>query len=72
MSNQAEPVTVGTLNGYTLIAYEGWYYGLPEAYGDINLAEQDVMELSGVIRDLSREVVESEIAERAAFQTAAE
>ncbi len=43
--------------------FEGWYYGIPHALGDIDLAATDVIEMPGVIRDLSREVVEGEIRE---------
>jgi radical SAM superfamily enzyme YgiQ (UPF0313 family) len=58
------PVLLGALDGYNIVTYEGWIFGLPQAVGDINLMETDVMDLPGVIRDVSRDVVENEILER--------
>lgn len=62
---RAASVVVGTLSDYTILSCEGWYYGIPKHHGEIDLTEQDVLELAGVIRDLSRDVVEGEILERA-------
>jgi hypothetical protein len=45
------------------VEFEGWFYGLPHALGPIDLATTDVIEMPGVIRDLSRDVVEGEIKE---------
>jgi radical SAM superfamily enzyme YgiQ (UPF0313 family) len=59
------PVQLGVLEDHDLISYEGWVYGIPRALGAIDLTEVDVMELPGVIRDVSRDVVENEILERA-------
>jgi hypothetical protein len=59
------PTKVGSLDGYDIVEYEGWFYGLPHALGAINLQEVDVLEMPGVLRDLSREVVEGEIRELA-------
>ena len=58
------PVLLRTLDGYNIVTYEGWIFGLPQALGEINLMETDVMDLAGVIRDVSRDVVEHEILER--------
>jgi hypothetical protein len=62
------PVLVGALDGYNVVKYEGWFYGLPQALGPIDLHETDVIEMPGVVRDLSREVVEGEIREAARLQ----
>jgi hypothetical protein len=60
------PILLGTMTmeGYNIIAYEGWIYGMPHALGPIDLAEVDVMEMPGVIRDVSRDAVEEEILAR--------
>jgi hypothetical protein len=60
------PVLLGTMHdeGYNVISYEGWIYGMPHALGPIDLTEVDVMEMPGVIRDVSRDAVESEIIAR--------
>lgn len=47
--------------GYDVISYEGWIYGMPHALGSIDLTEVDVIEMPGVIRDVSRDAVENEI-----------
>ncbi|MBI5673499.1 MAG: B12-binding domain-containing radical SAM protein [Nitrospirae bacterium] len=47
--------------GYDVISYEGWIYGMPHALGSIDLTEIDVIEMPGVIRDVSRDAVENEI-----------
>lgn len=60
-----EPKLVGTLNGYNIVDYEGWFYGIPQSLGAIDLAETDVLGFAGVFRDVSRDVIENEIAERA-------
>jgi hypothetical protein len=59
----ASPRLVNSLASYNIVEYEGWFYGLPQALGDIHLEEVDVLEMPGVIRDLSQEVVEGEIRE---------
>lgn len=59
------PLLVGSLDGYNIVEYEGWFYGMPQALGPINLQQVDVLEMPGVVRDLSREVVEGEIREMA-------
>ena len=63
-----EPALLESLEGYNLVSYEGWIYGIPHALGPINLTEIDIMEMPGVIRDVSRDVVENEIVERAKFR----
>jgi hypothetical protein len=50
-----------TKEGYNIVSYEGWIYGMPHELGAIDLAEVDVMEMPGVIRDVSRDAVETEI-----------
>ncbi len=57
------PTLVGSLEGYNVVEYEGWYYGIPQALGPIDLSQTDLVETPGVIRDLSRDVVENEIRE---------
>lgn len=61
-----EPVLLGTMTaeGYNIVSYEGWVYGMPHELGAIDLTEVDVMEMSGVIRDVSRDAVETEIFSR--------
>lgn len=61
-----EPVVVGTIDDYTILSFEGWYYGLPEKDRDLDLAEVDILERPGIIKDLSRDVVEAEVLERRA------
>jgi radical SAM superfamily enzyme YgiQ (UPF0313 family) len=58
------PLLLGALAGYNIVTYEGWIFGIPQELGDIDLAEVDVMDLPGVVRDVSRDVVEGEIADR--------
>lgn len=55
------PTTIGHLRGYRIVSYEGVVYGLPAEVADVDLREVDVMEIPGVIRDVSRLVVEGEI-----------
>ncbi len=59
----ATPRLVSTVDNYNIVEYEGWFYGLPHTLGPIDLATTDVIEMPGVIRDLSRDVVEGEIRE---------
>jgi radical SAM superfamily enzyme YgiQ (UPF0313 family) len=61
-----EPVMLGTMEseGYNIVAYEGWVYGMPHALGPIDLTQVDVIEMPGVIRDVSRDAVESEVITR--------
>jgi len=55
------PILVGAVEDYNLVSYEGFVYGIPQSLGDVDLAEVDVISLDGVIRDVSRQVVENEI-----------
>lgn len=67
------PVLLGSLEGYNLVSYEGFIYGMPMALGPVDLMEVDAIGLEGVIRDVSRQVVENEINDlMAARQQAAE
>jgi hypothetical protein len=67
------PILVGSLEGYNIVSYEGWIYGLPMSLGDVDLMEVDAIGLQGVIRDVSRQVVENEINDLvAAMRQAAE
>jgi len=59
----AMPRFIAAVDSYNVIEYEGWFYGLPHALGKIDLTTTDVVEMPGVIRDLSRDVVEGEIRE---------
>jgi hypothetical protein len=61
-----EPVLMGTMEseGYNIISYEGWVYGMPHELGPIDLTQVDVIEMPGVIRDVSRDAVESEVISR--------
>ena len=58
------PQLVGSLEDYNIVSYEGWFYGIPQSIGPVNLDEVDLMETPGVIRDVSRYAVESEIQEQ--------
>lgn len=58
------PTLLGTMEGYNVVSYEGWVYGVPQELGPVDLTEVDVMEMPGVIRDVSRDVVENEIIDR--------
>lgn len=62
------PVLLAEQQGYNIVEYEGWIYGIPHGLGPMDLTETDAIELPGVIRDVSRSVVEEEIAERAALR----
>jgi|GEM_PF-1206097 len=62
----SNPVLLGSMEeeGYNIVYYEGWVYGMPHQLGNIDLTLVDVMEMPGVIRDVSRDAVESEIVSR--------
>ena len=62
------PQLLGALEDYNLVSYEGFIYGLPHALGSIDLTETDVIEIQGVIRDVSRQVVENEIRDLVAMR----
>jgi radical SAM superfamily enzyme YgiQ (UPF0313 family) len=61
-----DPVLLGTMasDGYNIVSYEGWVYGMPHELGPIDLTQVDVIEMPGVIRDVSRDAVESEVISR--------
>jgi len=61
--HKAQPHLLGSLNGYNIVEYEGWFYGIPQTLGNIDLSRTDVIEMPGVIRDVTRMVVENEIRE---------
>lgn len=60
------PVLLATMEGqgYNIVSYEGWVYGMPQHLGAIDLTKVDVIEMPGVIRDVSQDAVESEIISR--------
>jgi len=57
------PLLRKTVGNYNVVEYEGWFYGLPHSLGPIDLQTVDVIEIPGVIRDVSADVVEREIQE---------
>lgn len=61
-----DPILLGTMEseGYNIVSYEGWVYGIPHDLGSIDLTQVDVIEMPGVIRDVSRDAVESEVTSR--------
>ena len=65
------PQLLGMLEGYNIVSYEGWVYGIPQELGPVDLTETDIMELAGVIRDVSKDVVENEILDRVKTRQAA-
>lgn len=65
------PRLVKTVQAYNIVEYEGWVYGIPQALGAMDLTEVDVTSLSGVVRDVSADVVESEILDRERVRLAA-
>jgi len=63
--DSATPRFLAAQDNYNIVEYEGWIYGIPHELGPMDLTETDVIGMPGVIRDVSRSVVEGEIAERA-------
>jgi len=59
------PEHIHNANGYVVVSYEGWFYGIPESHADIDLTEVDPMDIPNVICDVSRDVVIGEIQELA-------
>jgi len=61
-----DPILLETMisERYNIVAYEGWVYGIPHDLGPIDLTQVDVLEMKGVIRDASREAVQSEVISR--------
>lgn len=58
------PRVVRSLQGYDIIAYEGWFYGVPQSLGPVDLTQTDALSLPGVIADVAQTGVENEIADR--------
>jgi hypothetical protein len=52
---------LGAIEDYNIVSYEGFIYGLPQALGPLDLTQTDAIGIEGVIRDVSRQVVENEI-----------
>ncbi len=63
------PRLVCAVGDYNVVEFEGWFYGLPQSLGSLDLQTVDVMEMPGVVRDVSRDVVEGEIRELLASQS---
>ena len=59
---------VRTLDGHDIYFYEGFYYGVPEHYGRLDLKDTDAGQLAGVITDVSSDAVEEEILASRKFQ----
>jgi hypothetical protein len=59
------PRIVRSLQGYDIIAYEGWFYGVPQSLGPVDLTQTDALSLPGIIADVAQTSVETEIADRA-------
>lgn len=66
-SGSLQPVILNVMTSeqYNIVAYEGWVYGVPFALGVVDLTQVDIIEMPGVIRDVSRDAVESEVISRA-------
>jgi Radical SAM superfamily len=62
------PQLLGAIEDYNIVSYEGFIYGLPQALGPIDLTVTDTIEIKGVIRDVSQQVVENEIRELVAIR----
>lgn len=62
----ATPRLVRTLHDHDVIAYEGWFYGVPRALGPVDLTQTDALSLPGVIADVALAGVENQIEELAA------
>lgn len=56
-----EPELLESRGEYDIVGYEGWIYGIPHSFGKIDLTKTDVTEMEEVIKDVSRDVVVSEI-----------
>jgi hypothetical protein len=55
------PQLLDSIEDYNIVDYNGFIFGLPQALGSVDLAQTDVVALKGVIRDVSRQVVERKI-----------
>ena len=65
--DDGRPKLLESLETYNLVSYEGWIYGLPHELGPVDLADDDVMSMDGVIRDVSKYAVEAEINARSSL-----
>lgn len=61
--SQSVPRLLSSIGNYNIVEYEGWVYGLPHSLGSVDLTETDVIGMPGVIRDVSRYVVEDALNE---------
>lgn len=59
-----QPKLIEEIDSYLLIGYEGFVYGLPKQYGDVDLTQVDVMTWPGVLRDVSYDAVTEQILEK--------
>lgn len=60
------PRLVRSLLGYNIIAYEGWFYAIPESLGAVDLTETDALSLPGVVADVAQVALENEVQDRVA------
>ncbi len=58
---KSTPILVNTLKGYNIVEFNGWFYGLPQSLGPIDLEQTHVLEIPGVIGCRSRIAVEKEV-----------
>ncbi|WP_425405108.1 B12-binding domain-containing radical SAM protein [Hwanghaeella sp.] len=58
------PKLLEEIDSYRVIGYEGFVYALPKQYGDVDLAQVDVMTWPGVLRDVSHDAVTEQILEK--------
>jgi hypothetical protein len=63
------PQFVRSYFSYNVFEYEGWYYGLPQSLGQIDLTQTDALSLPGVVSDVAQVGVESAIQYRLANET---
>ena len=59
-----QPKLLEEIDSYLVIGYEGFVYGLPKQYGDVDLTQVDVMTWPGVLRDVSNDAVIEQILEK--------
>ncbi|RVU39612.1 radical SAM protein [Hwanghaeella grinnelliae] len=59
-----QPKLLEEVDSYLVIGYEGFVYGLPKQYGDVDLTQVDVMTWPGVLRDVSNDAVIEQILEK--------
>lgn len=49
----APPRLMRSFQTHNLVAYQGWYYGIPHAAGPVDLASDPVSQMPGVVRESS-------------------